>query len=68
MPDVFKKTPAGDLFLLNDSFNDDDYDLNCSRILVFATRQNLKLLFKSDIWFLDVTFDEVPTIFPNSLQ
>ncbi|XP_058799990.1 uncharacterized protein LOC131669250 [Phymastichus coffea] len=44
-----------------DSHTDEDY--NSDRILVFATRENLRLLFSSTIWFLDGTFDTVPSIF-----
>ena len=63
LPDVFMKTLAGDLFLLYDSINDYGYALDCARILIFATCQNLKLLFESQIRFLDGTFDVVPTFF-----
>ena len=41
----------------------EDYDLDCGRIIIFSTRENLKLLFKSEIWFLDGTFDTVPSMF-----
>lgn len=63
LPDVFKKTLGAENFLLYDSLNDGDFDLNCGRILIFATRQNLQKLFLSEIWYLDGTFDVVPSLF-----
>lgn len=63
LPEEFKKTNDGDQFLLYDSFEDDLYNLDCGRILVFGTKDNLRVLSKTDIWFLDGTFKVVPTIF-----
>ena len=61
IPDTLRRTAAGDNFLLYDSRDDEDYDLD-HRIIIFGTRQNLKLLFNSDIWFVDGTFQVVPSI------
>jgi len=33
------------------------------RILVFATKEYLRILFKSRIWFVDGTFETAPDIF-----
>lgn len=55
MPDKFIKTQVDDNFLLYDSYEDEDYDLD-DRIIVFATCENLKTLFKSDAWYVDGTF------------
>ena len=61
LPDKFRKTQVGDNFLLYDSYEDKGYDLY-DRIIVFATRENLKTLFKSDTWYIDGTFQTVPSI------
>ena len=66
--DKYRKNLVGDNFLLYDSYEDDDFNLNCRRIVVFAIYQNLIVLFKSEIWFLDGTFQVVPSIFSNSLS
>ena len=63
LPAEFKKTNDGDRFLLYDSYEDESYNLDCGRILVFGTRENLRVLEKTDIWYLDGTFKVVPTIF-----
>lgn len=55
LPVDFKKTTTGDQFLIYDSKNDDDDELD-GRIIVFATRRNLELLAASSMWFLDGTF------------
>ena len=40
------------------------YDLTCGRIIVFATKENLRILFeRSRTWYLDGTFKVTPGIF-----
>lgn len=64
VPDKFTKTLAGgETFLIYDSYSDEDYNLSCGRILVFSTLQNLTKLFKSEVWYVDGTFQTVPSIF-----
>ncbi|KAL7295781.1 hypothetical protein TKK_0010832 [Trichogramma kaykai] len=43
----------GDIFLLRDSFEDDDFTFTCGRIIIFTTRENLKVLFRSPLWKSD---------------
>lgn len=64
IPRIFSVTKdTGDFFLPYDSSNDeDDSDENC-RILIFATENNLRKLFKSSVWFSDGTFKSAPGIF-----
>lgn len=61
LPEQYRKTVVGENFLLYDSYEDDDWDDD--RIVVFATRANVKLLFKSEVWYVDGTFQVVPSIF-----
>lgn len=61
VPDKFQLTKTGEKFLVYDSFCDDDCGAGCGRILVFATRENLRLLFRSAIWFVDGTFKSAPS-------
>lgn len=63
IPDKYTKTMAGDVFLQYDSFQDDDYNLGCGRILIFCTKHNLQTLAKSQIWYVDGTFKTSPVIF-----
>lgn len=49
------KTSTGDNFLIYDSHNDEDDELD-GRIIVFATRRNIEVLASSSTWFLDGTF------------
>ncbi|CAB0041612.1 unnamed protein product [Trichogramma brassicae] len=63
VPDKFRRTKMGDIFLLYDSFEDDDFTLTCGRIIIFTTRENLKVLFRSPLWYVDGTFSTVPSIF-----
>lgn len=74
IPDRFRKTLAGENFLLYDSFEDanavtdlDDEETNenehIGRVLIFATKQNLCVLAKSKVWYVDGTFKTSPTIF-----
>lgn len=62
IPERYRKTLEGVDFLLYDSFEDQDYTLP-GRVIIFATQDNLRTLFKSKIWFADGTFSTVPTIF-----
>lgn len=57
---MFKHTLGGDTFLLYDSINDDNKN---SRFLIFATKENLRMLFRSNTWFIDGKFKTAPTIF-----
>lgn len=50
LPERYKNTLIGETFLLFDSGEGED------RVLVFATRRNIELLYSSDTWFLDGTF------------
>ena len=63
IPDVYRKTLVGENFLLYDSYEDENYDLECGRIIMFCTQENLRLLFRSQTWFVDGTFSTVPSIF-----
>lgn len=67
LPDEYTKTATGDNFVIYDSINDEELDLE-NRIIVFATRRNIELLSQSCIWFLDGTFkvinlNKLPHIF-----
>lgn len=50
------KTMGDEDFLPDDSYGDQEYNLTCERMFVFATRKNLRLSFNCDIWFVDGTF------------
>lgn len=63
IPRRFSVTKSGHLFLLYDSNSDDDYNLECGRIIIFASENNLRQLFCCKIWFADETFKTVPAIF-----
>lgn len=64
IPLKFKKTLEGDLFLLYDSFEDENADDDDeSRIIIFSTLTNLRRLSKSKEWHLDGTFKMSPSIF-----
>lgn len=63
IPDEFQRTLNGDQFLLWDSMDDadDDNDVDddarrSARILIFATRGNIRKLCASTTWLLDGTF------------
>ena len=61
IPDIYRKTLAGELFIIYDSFSDESYDLTCGRIIVFATKENLRILFeRSRTWYVDGTFKVTP--------
>lgn len=67
IPDKYKVTKVGENFLLYDSYEDEEYNLTCCRIIIYATLDNLRKLFKSAIWFVDGTFKVDPSIFSNFL-
>ena len=48
--------------MLYNSYEDDEYK-QPHRIIIFATRKNLKILSISDTWYVDSTFQVVPSIF-----
>ena len=60
IPDKFKKTKTGENFLIYDSKDKD-------RLLIFATERNLQLLNSSQQWFMDGTFNSVPSLFHQLL-
>ena len=62
IPDKFRKTIVGGNFLIY-SYEDDEFQLTCGRVLIFGNHQNLKLLFKSETWYVDGTIQTVPYIF-----
>lgn len=64
IPERFRKTLMGDLFLIYDSNEDDEAEIGeKNRVLVFSTRRNLELLMVSETWFADGTFKTSPLIF-----
>lgn len=63
IPIQFTQTLNGNAFLLYDSYTEEERDEDLGRILIFATRENLKELFKSSVWFLDGTFKTAPALF-----
>ena len=71
IPDMFRTSLEGENFLVYDSFEngpdvsdvDDDEDGKIGRVLIFATKGNLRLFAKSEIWFVDGTFKTAPSIF-----
>lgn len=63
IPWRFSVMKSGDFFLLYDSNSDDEYNLECGRIIIFATENNLRQLFRCKMWFADGTFKPVPVIF-----
>lgn len=58
LPDVYKKLPNGENFLLFDSGVGD-----INRILIFGTAKTSSLLAQSPNWFMDGTFAIVPELF-----
>jgi len=59
IPESYQQTLSTDRFLFMDTF----LKRGKSRILVFASDQQLKLLFNSDTIFMDGTFDTRPNHF-----
>lgn len=58
IPEKFKLTTDGELFLQYDSGSSDS-----KRILIFATNKNFELMENSEHWFCDGTFSSAPSIF-----
>ncbi|KAK3933198.1 FLYWCH-type zinc finger-containing protein 1 [Frankliniella fusca] len=68
LPPEFMNTLSGDLFVVYDSYeeqegSDDEDDPVEDRIIVFATKDNLKKLGRSLTWFTDGTFMVCPSLF-----
>lgn len=59
LPEQYRLTLGGATFLLYDSFDEEDDE----RIIVFTTTENIKELFRSEVWFADGTFKTAPSIF-----
>ena len=57
IPDSFKITLSGNLFLVK------DLTVNQDRILLFTTKSNIEYLSQALFWVMDGTFKTVPTIF-----
>ncbi|XP_053946208.1 uncharacterized protein LOC128855375 [Anastrepha ludens] len=62
IPGFYQNSLNGDKFLIYDSYENDE-DSEFGRILVFATPENLRQLFRSILWFADGTFKTAPSIF-----
>lgn len=60
---TFRTTMAGEVFILYDSYEDEDEDYDGGRIIIFATKENLRNLFRCTVWFVDGTFRCSPNIF-----
>lgn len=58
IPEKFKFTTDGELFLQYDSGSSDS-----KRILILATNRNFELMENSEHWFCDGTFSSAPSIF-----
>lgn len=63
LPAKFWKIKKDDDFLLYDSYEDQEYDLNCGRILILASREILRTLFRCAIWSEGIHFTMAPLIF-----
>lgn len=63
IPRQFSVTANGEQFLLYDSHNDEEEELTCGRIIIFATDENLRRLFRCKLWSADGTFKSSPSIF-----
>ncbi|KAE8740956.1 hypothetical protein FOCC_FOCC013530 [Frankliniella occidentalis] len=67
LPPEFRNTLSGDLFVVYDSYGEqdgsDDEDDVEDTIIVFATKENLKKLGRSSSWFTDGTFMVCPSLF-----
>lgn len=57
IPDQYRVTNSGAEFLLFDSGPEVD------RVLIFSTRNNLRMLRQSRHWYADGTFKTVPNLF-----
>lgn len=63
IPRKYSVTKTGETFLLYDSQNDEDEELDCGRIIIYATEENLRNLFRCLLWTVDGTFKSSPLIF-----
>lgn len=63
IPRKYSVTKSGELFLLYDSQNDEEDELDCGRIIIFSTEANLRMLFRCKSWSADGTFKCSPSIF-----
>lgn len=63
IPRKYSVTKSGEAFLLYDSANDEDEEINCGRIIIYSTEENLRRLFQSRLWTVDGTFKSSPSIF-----
>lgn len=63
VPDDYNHTLGGETFLLYDSLHDRDADEEVGRLLICASKENLRRLAGSHEWFVDGTFKVVPNIF-----
>ncbi len=61
LPDEFMKTMLDEVLVLHDNYDTQDGDEG--RVIVFATRKNVEVLRRSEIWFVDGTFRVCPSIF-----
>lgn len=60
---IYAVTKSQELFLLYDSQNDEEEELPCGRILIFATESNLRTLSRCPTWTADATFKSSPSLF-----
>lgn len=63
IPRKYSVNKSGDPFLLYDSLNDEAEELECGRIIIFATQSNLRKLFQCSLWSADATFKSSPSLF-----
>lgn len=63
IPEKYRSTIDNDPFLLYDSYEDQSANRPTKRIIIFATKDNLRQLMKSKIWFVDGTFKSAPSVF-----
>lgn len=63
IPHKFTVTLQHQPFLIYDSLQDDDCNDSQEKIIIYTTRENLRLLFQSRIWYVDGTFKSAPAIF-----
>ena len=62
IPNEYKQSLSGDNFFLYDSYENDEVE-EFGRILIFATKENIRQLFRCNTWFVDGTFKCAPSIF-----
>lgn len=63
IPRQFSVTRGDEPFLLYDSLNDEEEELECGRVIIFASENHLKQLIRSRRWYCDGTFKVSPLIF-----